>query len=51
MGAFALTEPHSGSDSAALRTSAVKQNGSWVLNGQKMWITSRGGQSFGPRWW
>lgn len=40
LGAFALTEPHSGSDSAALRTSAVKQNGSWVLNGQKMWITS-----------
>lgn len=38
--AFALTEPHSGSDSAALRTSAVKQNGAWVLNGQKMWITS-----------
>ncbi len=40
LGAFALTEPHSGSDSAALRTSAVKQNGDWVLNGQKMWITS-----------
>jgi alkylation response protein AidB-like acyl-CoA dehydrogenase len=38
--AFALTEPHSGSDSAALRTSAVKQNGGWLLNGQKMWITS-----------
>lgn len=38
--AFALTEPHSGSDAAALRTSAIRQNGAWVLNGQKMWITS-----------
>jgi alkylation response protein AidB-like acyl-CoA dehydrogenase len=39
-GAFALSEPHCGSDAGALRTTAVKRNGSWVLNGQKQWITS-----------
>ncbi len=39
-GAFALSEPHSGSDAAALRTSAVKKGGAWVLNGTKQWITS-----------
>ncbi len=40
VGAFALTEPHSGSDAAALKTTAVKEGDEWVLNGQKMWITS-----------
>jgi len=40
LGAFALTEPHSGSDAAALKTTAVKDGNEWVLNGQKMWITS-----------
>ena len=40
LGSFALTEPHSGSDAAALKTTAVRENGDWVLNGQKMWITS-----------
>jgi alkylation response protein AidB-like acyl-CoA dehydrogenase len=41
-GAFGLTEPHAGSDPATTRTTAEKKNGSWVLNGQKMWITSGG---------
>lgn len=40
LGAFGLTEPQSGSDAAGLRTSAVKDGDAWVLNGQKMWITS-----------
>jgi len=39
-GAFALSEPHCGSDAAALRTQAVKSGGRWVLNGSKQWITS-----------
>jgi alkylation response protein AidB-like acyl-CoA dehydrogenase len=39
-GAFALSEPHAGSDPGALRTTAVKKGDSWVLNGAKQWITS-----------
>ena len=40
LGAFALTEPHVGSDASALRTTAVKQGGDYVLNGVKQFITS-----------
>lgn len=40
LGAFALTEPHSGSDAAAVKTTATRAECSWILNGQKMWITS-----------
>jgi alkylation response protein AidB-like acyl-CoA dehydrogenase len=39
-GAFALSEPHCGSDVAALKTSAVKVGNDWVLNGAKQWVTS-----------
>jgi alkylation response protein AidB-like acyl-CoA dehydrogenase len=39
-GAFALSEPHAGSDPGAGRTTAVKQGAGWVLNGTKQWITS-----------
>jgi alkylation response protein AidB-like acyl-CoA dehydrogenase len=39
-GAFALSEPHCGSDAAALRTRAGKRGDRWVLNGSKQWITS-----------
>ena len=37
--AFALTEPHAGSDAAAIRTTATRSNEGWVLNGSKQWIT------------
>ncbi len=37
---FALTEPASGSDAAALRTRAVRDGDGWVLDGEKTWITS-----------
>jgi alkylation response protein AidB-like acyl-CoA dehydrogenase len=39
LGAWALTEPHSGSDAAGLKTTAVRQGDAWVLNGAKMFIT------------
>jgi alkylation response protein AidB-like acyl-CoA dehydrogenase len=39
LGAWALTEHGSGSDSAALRTRAVRDKNGWVLNGSKMFIT------------
>lgn len=40
IGAFALTEPHSGSDAGALKTRAVFEDGGWVLNGRKQFITN-----------
>ena len=40
LGAFGLTEPHTGSDAGATRTVAERRGDCWVLNGQKMWITS-----------
>ncbi|MCL1960546.1 MAG: acyl-CoA dehydrogenase family protein [Desulfovibrionaceae bacterium] len=40
LGAFALTEPHVGSDASALRTTAVRQGDDYVLNGVKQFITS-----------
>jgi alkylation response protein AidB-like acyl-CoA dehydrogenase len=39
MGAWALTEPGSGSDAAGLETRAVRTGDDWVLNGSKMFIT------------
>jgi alkylation response protein AidB-like acyl-CoA dehydrogenase len=39
-GAFALSEPHAGSDPGAMRTTAVRRGDVWVLNGSKQWITS-----------
>lgn len=36
---FALTEPHAGSDAAAIRTRARQDGDDWVLNGSKQWIT------------
>jgi alkylation response protein AidB-like acyl-CoA dehydrogenase len=42
IGAFALTEPGSGSDAASLVTSARKTEGGWVLNGTKVFITNGG---------
>lgn len=40
IGAFALTEPQSGSDAGNIRTTAVRSGNEWVLNGRKSWITS-----------
>jgi butyryl-CoA dehydrogenase len=40
LGAFALTEPHTGSDAAALRTTATLDGGHYVINGTKQFITS-----------
>ncbi len=40
-GCFGLTEPHHGSNPAGMQTTAVRQqDGRWVLNGTKMWITN-----------
>jgi len=39
-GAFGLTEAEAGSDSKALRTTAVKDGNEWVINGSKCFITS-----------
>jgi alkylation response protein AidB-like acyl-CoA dehydrogenase len=40
LGAFALTEPGSGSDAGSLRTTAAADGDGWVLNGSKQWITN-----------
>jgi len=39
LGAFALSEPQAGSDAAALRTTATRQGGDWVLQGRKVFCT------------
>jgi alkylation response protein AidB-like acyl-CoA dehydrogenase len=38
--AWGLTEPSSGSDASSMRTTAVRKNGGWVLNGSKNFITN-----------
>jgi alkylation response protein AidB-like acyl-CoA dehydrogenase len=40
LGAFCLTEPHVGSDASALRTTATRDGGDYVINGVKQFITS-----------
>ncbi len=40
IGAYALSEPNSGSDALSVTTSAVERDGKWVLNGTKMWISN-----------
>jgi len=40
LGAFCLTEPHTGSDASSLRTTAVKDADGYVINGVKQFITS-----------
>lgn len=40
--AFALTEPSAGSDAAALKTTAEKVSGGYVLNGTKQFVTNGG---------
>ena len=40
--AFALTEPHAGSDVLSMTTSAVQEDDEWVLNGAKKFISQAG---------
>ena len=40
IGCFGLTEPQFGSNPGGMLARAVKKGGKWVLNGEKMWITS-----------
>jgi alkylation response protein AidB-like acyl-CoA dehydrogenase len=39
LGAFALSEPESGSDASSLRTQAVRDGNDWILTGTKSWVT------------
>ncbi len=39
LGAWALTEPGSGSDASGMKTTAVRRDGGWVINGSKNFIT------------
>ena len=40
MGSLGMTEPSSGSDALSMKTSAVEDNGSFILNGSKTFITN-----------
>jgi alkylation response protein AidB-like acyl-CoA dehydrogenase len=42
LGAFGLTEPEAGSDAGNVKTRAVLQDGEWVVNGAKQFITNAG---------
>jgi short-chain 2-methylacyl-CoA dehydrogenase len=42
LGAFGLTEPEAGSDAGNVRTRAVLDDGEWVINGAKQFITNAG---------
>jgi len=40
LGAYALSEPESGSDAFGLQTRATRRGDTWVLEGRKLWITN-----------
>src|SRR5438093_1210692 len=40
VGAYALSEPASGSDAFGLQTKATRQGDRWILDGRKLWITN-----------
>jgi butyryl-CoA dehydrogenase len=40
LGAFALTEPDSGSDAQGTKTTAVEKDGAWIVNGTKFYCTN-----------
>jgi alkylation response protein AidB-like acyl-CoA dehydrogenase len=46
LGGYCLSEPHSGSDAAALTTRAVRDGDVYVVNGTKAWITHGGRADF-----
>lgn len=45
IGGFGLTEPGAGSDISSMKTTARKDGDSWVLDGEKAWITNAGSAS------
>jgi alkylation response protein AidB-like acyl-CoA dehydrogenase len=46
VGAFCLTEAEAGSDAFSMRTRAVREGSSYVINGTKQWITNGGEADF-----
>ena len=40
LGCFGLTEPDFGSNPSAMRATAEKRGDTWILNGEKTWITN-----------
>lgn len=42
VGSFALSEPSAGSDPGAMRSTATRDGGGWVLDGSKQWISGGG---------
>jgi alkylation response protein AidB-like acyl-CoA dehydrogenase len=42
VGAYALTEPGAGSDAMGIKTRATRDGDSYVINGQKQWISNAG---------
>lgn len=42
LGAFALSEAHTGSDAASIKATAVRDGDAYVVNGTKFWVTSAG---------
>ncbi len=40
LGAYALSEPESGSDAFGLQTRATRTGDTWILEGRKLWITN-----------
>jgi alkylation response protein AidB-like acyl-CoA dehydrogenase len=40
IGCYALTEPNAGSDAASIETTAREEGDSYILNGEKIWITN-----------
>ncbi len=42
LGAFGLTEPEAGSDAGNTQTKAARDDGEWVINGSKQFITNAG---------
>lgn len=40
LGCYCLTEPEAGSDAAGITTRAVRIDGGWVIDGEKIWITN-----------